>query len=285
MSKSKISISRILIGAVLGLVSLISLLPYINILAVSFSSAVHVDSGNVTFWPQGFTLVNYETVLKDISLIRAFMVSVCLTLAGTAFSLIMTSLLAYPLSRNEFRFKKVCLSMIVFTFVFSAPLIPNFLWIKTLGLYNSLWALIIPSGIHTFNFFILRSFFMQIPEELLDAAKVDGCSEVRTLTRVILPLSKPVMATLGLMYGVSYWNNYMTPLYYINNRLFYPLQLRLWEIIVGAMDFEVSAANLVLSPYALKMTTILLATLPVILIYPFLQKYFVKGMTLGSLKE
>ena len=270
---------------VLGLVAFAAVLPYINLIAVSFSKTSAVEAGKVTFFPIGFNLDNYKAVLSDLSIIRSFVVSAFTTVVGTFFSLIMTVTFAYPLSREEFKLKKVFTVMIMITFIFSAPIIPWYLTMKSMGFYDNLAAIIVPVALSTYNIIIVRSFFTEVPQALIDSAKVDGCGEMRTLFSVILPISKPVMATVGLMYGVSYWNSYTTPLYLINNRNLYTLQLRLKSLILDSSQLEsTNVLGVPVSPQALKMTTILVATLPILCVYPFLQKHFVKGMTLGSVK-
>jgi putative aldouronate transport system permease protein len=202
----------------------------------------------------------------------------------------MTSSFAYPLSRPEYVGRKYLLLMVLFTMIFSAPLIPTFILIKKLHLMNTLWALMIPSAISAFNFFVMRSFFQNIPNELIDAARIDGCSETRILWSVVVPLSRPAMATMAIFYAVFHWNTYQNALYYLNDRALYPLQLRLRELIVSddisidpnASQFADLAAQ---SPEGIKMATVIVATLPILLVYPLLQKHFIKGMLIGSVKS
>ncbi|WP_134698798.1 carbohydrate ABC transporter permease [Ammoniphilus sp. YIM 78166] len=274
----------------LTLLSLTMLLPFFHIFAASLSDSSAVTSGKVVFWPVQFTLDNYLYVFQDFSIWRSFGVSIFVTVAGTLFSLILTASLAYPLSRQEFMYKKVCLLFILFTIIFSAPLIPTYLLVKNLGLLDSVWALIIPSAMSAFNFFVMRSFFQQLPGELIDAARIDGCGEFRILLQIVVPLSKPAFATIGIFYAVYYWNSYFNALMYINNRMLYPLQVKLREMIVsGDMSLEMGSdlAEMMtaISPEGIKMATIIVATVPILIVYPFLQKYFVKGALLGSVKE
>ncbi len=274
----------------LALLSLTMLLPFLNVLAQSLSSSAAVEAGKVGLWPVQPNLVSYEYVFNDRTIWRAFGVTVFITVFGTLINLIMTSSMAYPLSRQEYVGRKYVLLMVLFTMIFSAPLIPTFILIKELKLMNSLWALMIPSAISAFNFFVMRSFFQNIPAELIDAARIDGCSELRIVASLIVPLSKPAMATMGIFYAVSHWNTYMSALYYINNRALYPLQVRLRELIVtddlnidpNSVRFAELAAQ---SPEGIKMATVIVATVPIILIYPFLQKHFIKGMLIGSVKS
>ncbi len=269
----------------LGAIGLIAVLPYINMLAVSLSSSGPVDSGQVAFLPMELTFENYKTVFMDKGILRSVGISAFMTVAGTAFSLLLTVMFAYPLSREEFRLRKLCNVMILIVFIFNAPIIPWYLTMRSYGLYDNLWALILPSALSTYNIIIVRSFFAEVSPALIDAAKVDGCGEMRTLMQIILPISKAVMATVGLMYGVGYWNSYTTPLYLINDRNLYTLQLRIKSIVLDSNALEsMNTVSLGTSTQALKMTTIIVAAIPVLCVYPFLQKHFVKGMTIGSVK-
>lgn len=270
---------------ILGLIGLIAVLPYVNMLAVSLSSSGPVDSGRVAFLPIELTFENYKTVLMDKSIIKSIGVSALMTVAGTVLSLLMTVMFAYPLSREEFRLRKFCNVMILIVFIFNAPIIPWYLTMRSYGLYDNFWALILPSALSTYNIIIVRSFFAEVSPALIDAAKVDGCGEMRTLMQIILPISKAVMATVGLMYGVGYWNSYTTPLYLINDRDLYTLQLRIKSIVLDSNALEsMNVVSTGTSTQALKMTTIIVAAVPVLCVYPFLQKHFVKGMTIGSVK-
>lgn len=270
---------------ILGLIGLIAVLPYVNMLAVSLSSSGPVDSGRVAFLPIELTFENYKTVLMDKSIIKSIGVSALMTVAGTVLSLLMTVMFAYPLSREEFRLRKLCNVMILIVFIFNAPIIPWYLTMRSYGLYDNFWALILPSALSTYNIIIVRSFFAEVSPALIDAAKVDGCGEMRTLMQIILPISKAVMATVGLMYGVGYWNSYTTPLYLINDRDLYTLQLRIKSIVLDSNALEsMNVVSTGTSTQALKMTTIIVAAVPVLCVYPFLQKHFVKGMTIGSVK-
>ncbi|MEC0203882.1 carbohydrate ABC transporter permease [Paenibacillus lautus] len=272
----------------LAVVSAAMIFPILHVAAQSLSSDVAISRGDVGLWPVEFTLSNYAIVLNDTSVWRSFMISVFVTVVGTGINLIATASLAYPLSRNEYRGRKVILMLVLVTFIFSAPLIPNYLLIKSLNMLDTVWALIIPGAISAYNLFIMRSFFMNLPNEIIDSARIDGCGELRIISSIVLPLSKPVMATMGLFYAVAHWNSYSSALYYINSRQLFPLQVRLREIVItdqmGEMDttFE-NLANM--SPEGIKMATIVIATLPIILVYPFLQKYFIKGMLIGSIKS
>lgn len=272
----------------LSVVGLSMVLPMLHVLAQSFSDNAAINSGQVSLWPVGFTLDNYKLILNDPSMWIAFRNSVVITVFGTLINLAATTTLAYPLSRTEYLYRKPVLVMVLITLIFHAPLIPNYLLIKQLGMLNTLWALMIPGAVSAFNLFVMRSFFLNLPNELIDSGKIDGCGEFRTLWHIVLPLSKPAMATMGIIYAVGNWNTYSSAIYYIDKRTLIPLQVRLREIVFtdtfGAAD-STSEMLLTVSPEGLKMAVIVVATVPIMLIYPFLQKHFIKGMLVGSIKS
>ncbi|MEC0228659.1 ABC transporter permease [Paenibacillus ferrarius] len=279
------NIFNIILLAALGL-SMI--LPLIHIIAQSLSNNVAINAGKVALWPVGFTLGSYKLILQDPTIWIGFRNSVIITVFGTLINLFMTTTLAYPLSRQEYLFRKSILIMVLFTLIFSAPLIPNYLLVKQLGLLNTLWALMLPMAISAFNLFVMRSFFLNLPSELLDSARIDGCGEFRILWNIVLPLSKPAMATMGIMYAVGHWNRYAEAVFYIDHRNWIPLQVRLREIVFtdqfGQSDVS-SELMLVLSPEGIKMAVIVVATIPILLVYPFLQRHFIQGMMVGSVKS
>jgi putative aldouronate transport system permease protein len=273
----------------LAFLSLSMLLPLISVLAKSFSSSDAIASGEVFLWPVEFTWSNFGYVFQDESIWRAFLISIVITGGGTLINLLATTSLAYPLSRPEYQGKKIILFMVLLTMIFTAPLIPTYLVVKNLGMIDSLSALVVPSMISAFNFFVMRSFFLNIPSTLIDAARMDGLGELGILFRIVLPLSKPVLATVGIFYGVSHWNNYQSALYYINDPKLYPLQVKLRQMIVNdELSVEANSvySSMALnSPEGIQMATVVVATLPILLLYPFLQKHFVKGTMIGSIKE
>ena len=274
---------------ILIIISIVMLLPFIHVFAQSFSSATAIDQGQV-FLPVEFTLDNYSFVFQDTSIWRSFGVTIFITVVGTIINLIATASLAYPLSRKELKGRKFILLMVLFTMIFSAPLIPTFLVVQSLGLLDTVWALIFPTAISAFNLFVMRSFFVQIPQELIEASRIDGMGELRILFQVVLPLSKPALATLGIFYAVFHWNTYFNALMYIENRNLYPLQIKLREMIVDESFISDPSSNFYTtvmssSPEGIKMATIIIATVPILLIYPFLQRHFLKGFMIGSLKD
>lgn len=263
----------------------IMLLPLLNLLAQSVSSKNFVDSGEVLLIPKGFTLGTYKYALSDNRLIRAFKNTVVITGIGTTLNLAMTMLMAYPLSRKEFMFKKPLLLMVTISIIFAPPLIPRYLLVKAFNLDNSIWAVIIPGAINGFNFFVMRSFFVGIPNSLIDAARIDGCNELRILTRVVAPISKPAMAAVGLFYGVGHWNALFNPLIYLRDPRLHTLQIRLSKIIISNNTEIPDMEAFLFSSTSVKTVSIVLAVVPILVVYPYLQKYFVKGVTLGSVKE
>lgn len=272
----------------LTLLGLTMFLPFMNVIAQSLSSGGAIDRGEVMFWPVEFTTHYYQYVFEDVSIWRAFAISVYITVIGTAINLAATATLAYPLSRQEYVGRRLLLILILLTMIFSAPLIPQFILMRELQLTNTLWALMLPTAISAFNLFVLRSFFAQLPTEIIDAARIDGCGETRTLWSIVLPLSKPALATVGIFYSVTNWNKYMDALYYINDRSLYPLQVKLRELLItddladtGNLAFEVTSQSV----QGVQMAVILVATLPIILLYPFLQRFFISGMLIGSIKS
>jgi len=282
----KISLAGFINALFLGLIALSMLLPFLNVIAVSFSGQVAINNNAVTFWPIDVTLENYRLVFGNKLLVRSIWVSIVVTGLGTLCNMTLTVLLAYAISRKEFLFKRSVTLFILFTFVFPAPMIPTYLLVQKLKMLETIWALIIPGAISTFNLLVLRSFFEQLPESVLESARMDGAGEWRTLYEIVLPMSKASLATVGLFYGVTNWNAYMPAMLYINrNTKLYPLQIKLRDMLLQS-SVEGSSDQLIhLSAYGMKMTIIVVAAIPVLIAYPFVQGYFVKGVTLGSVKE
>ena len=264
----------------------LALFPILHVFSQSLSSAAAIGAGKVYLWPVDFTLENYREILKNESVWQAMKISVIITVAGTLINLLMTAGLAYPLSRSEFMGRRFILLMILFVWIFSAPLIPNYILIKELGMINTLWALMIPNAISTFNLFVMRSFFLTIPVELIESARIDGAGELRTLWSVVLPLSTPVMATMCLFYAVGHWNTYTSALYYIQDMRLMPIQVKLTQYIKDSADALLPNDEVMsnTSESGVKMAVVFLAAVPIIMLYPMLQKHFVKGLTLGSVK-
>lgn len=265
---------------------LLMLAPLVRVFCESVSGKTYVQSNAILFWPKGFTLEAYRVVMSGYSIMTALKNSVFVTVIGTLLSLVMTTLLAYPLSRPEFLFKKPLLLMVTITMIFTAPMIPTYLVVKALQLDNTLWSVMLPTTISAFNFFIMRSFFSGLPNELVEAARIDGCGEFMILLRIVLPLSKASFATLGLFYGVGYWDALQQPLIYLRDPRVYTLQIQLFNMLSSIDEDAVNAISQIqLATDTVKMATIIVTILPILIVYPFLQKYFVTGATLGSVKE
>ena len=285
----KISISQIVMMAVVTVFVLVCLYPFLNVIAYSFSSASAVMAGQVTLLPVGFQTAAYQQILKQTQVWQAMGITVFVTFAGTALGLVLTTFAAYALSKDDLKGRKVITGLILFTMYFGGGIIPTFLVVRGVGLYDSVAALVIPSSMNVFNFIIMRTFFKNIPGELKEAALIDGADDMRILWKIIIPLSLPIIATVGLYYAVSYWNDYFSALLYIQSPEKFSLQLRLRQILFAdqlnnmAMPSE-GSTSVKIMPETLKMAVIVLTTLPIVAVYPWLQKYFVKGTMVGAVK-
>ena len=288
MKRKKLSIGQILNGFFVALLAFICLYPFLNVLAYSVSGYNAVLSGRVTFYPIDFNLDAYKQILGKTQIWLAMKTTVLVTLYGTSLSLALTILAAFALSRKDLPGRSFFTAVVLFTMYFSGGMIPTFLVVKHVGMFDTLMALFIPQSINVFNFIVMRTFFRNIPESLEEAARIDGASYMKVLIKMILPLSVPIIATIGLFYAVSYWNTYFDALLYIQKPDLYTLQLRLKSLLFGE-ELNNSNANLegigtqVMSQ-SLKMATVAVSTIPILVIYPWLQKYFVKGVMIGSVK-
>ncbi|MEF3302743.1 carbohydrate ABC transporter permease [Paenibacillus sp. GYB003] len=262
--------------------------PIVHLAAISFSSQFYTEAKLVSFWPKGFNVEVYKTIFGMENIWRSMFNSIVITVVGTLIALAFTASMAYPLSRPQMKGRKWVLRGIIVTFVFSAPLIPNYLLIRSLGMENSLWALMIPGALNAFNVIIMKTFFQGISSEMFDASKIDGCSELGSFARIAIPLSAPVIATIALFHAVGQWNSYFGALIYIRSKDLLPLQVLLRNLVVEEQANQMASATEVstmLTPEMLKAGITLFATAPILIVYPFLQKYFVKGAMVGSLKE
>lgn len=262
------------------------LVPMLHMIAVSFSSDVYVLKGKVGLWPKQFTTQMYQYVFEDERIFRSYGNTIFYTVLGTALSLTVTAMGAYALSKNRIIFHKFFSLMIVFTMFFSGGMIPTYLVIKSYGLLDTIWAVILPGLVSTWNFIVMRSFFDAYPTEIEESGKIDGLNEAGIFFHLVLPTSKPVMATIGLYYAVGLWNAYFTPFIYLNKPSLYPLQLILHEILsTGSNNNKVvGVGDVMVVDESLKYATVLVAIAPIMAVYPFLQKYFVKGVMVGAVK-
>jgi len=275
---------------ILCLAALTIIIPVLHVLAGSLSSTNALIHSKVGIFPVDFNLDNYFLVMQNQVFWNSFKVSFFVVAVGTALNMVMTLVTAYPLSKGYLKGRYAILLFIVFTMIFSAPMIPNYILVKELGLMNTLWSLIVPPALSAFNLILCVTFFRSLPEELFEAARVDGMSEYRILWKIAVPLSMPIMVTLILFYAVSHWNSYFSALIYITNRSLYPLQLYLYNLLAEANALDnyrgiSMVENWNTSPQGLQMASIVVATAPIVMIYPFLQKHFIKGALIGSLKE
>jgi len=276
----------------LVIVTIIILLPLIYIVSASFSSAEAVIAGRVTLWPVDFSLLGYQTIFEHSKVWNGFANSLFYTFFGTIFNVVMTIIAAYPLSRHDLVGRRFITFAFIFTMLFSGGLIPTYMVVRDLGLLNTRWAMILPTGIGPFNLLITIAFFRTtIPPELIEAARIDGASDFRIFRSVILPLARPIIAVLALFYAVNtHWNTYFQALIYLKDQELFPLQIVLREILIQnsidasmLIDVEDLVAREGLRDL-LKFSLIVVASVPVMLIYPFVQRHFIKGMMIGSVK-
>lgn len=270
------------------IVSLICVIPMINLLAKSLSGTEYLVRNEVYLIPKGFNINAYVTVLKDVKYIRSFFWTVFLTFVCTIFSLVMTTLCAYPLIFDKLKGRSVINIFITITMFFNAGTIPNYLLMKSLHLLNNPLVLIVPGCLSVYNMIIMRSFFYGIPDSLRESAEIDGATFFQILVKIYVPLSKPVFATLALFYAVGRWNGYSDALMYMKEPKYYPLQLLLYNIINNINQVEVATQEGFSTPglsESLKAAVVMFSTVPILCVYPWLQRYFIHGVTLGAVKE
>ena len=275
----------------LCLVLIIILYPLYFVLIASFSDPLAVIAGNVSFFPVSFNLESYRLVFKNSQVMTGYRNTILYTVAGTSLNIVMSICAAYPLSRRNLKGKGFGLAMMVFTMFFSGGMIPTYIIISDLGILDTFWVMILPTALSVYNVMIMRTFFAtSIPHELEEAAVVDGASHLRILMSVILPLSKPILAVMVLYYAVGHWNSYFNALLYLSDQNRYPLQLILRAILIQNQASEESFSeigntyNRMLLSETMKYALIIISSVPVLILYPFLQKYFVQGVMIGSVK-
>jgi putative aldouronate transport system permease protein len=272
--------------SILLLIALACLIPFLNVIASSFATTQEVIEKDFILFPSTFTLAAYEYIFSTPTIFKSFAVSLGVTGVGTLVSMVLTSLMAYGLSRKYLHGRRTINFIVVFTMLFSGGMIPTYLVVKSLGLINTYWALIMPVAISAFNLIIMRNFFQAIPDSLEESAKVDGCNDLMIFFKIILPLSLPSIATISLFYAVAYWNEYTNAILYLNDSTKWPIQVLLRQIVIvsSGMQADASVVDVVPPAQTIKMAVITVATIPMLIIYPFLQKYFVKGAFVGSVK-
>ena len=275
--------------ALLMIVALVCVLPFIYILVASFTAPEELIKGGFVLFPTKFSLEGYRYILSTDIILSSLGVSVFITIVGTLSNLFFTALLAYPLAQKDVAGTKLVMRLVVFSMLFSGGMIPTYMMVRWTGLLDSTASLIIPGLISAFNLIIMRNFFQQLPEGLEEAARIDGASDPGILFRIVLPLSAPVLASLTLFYAVGHWNSYFNAVLYINDNALWPIQVWLRQIVIlsqgGIGDSTQFGSDYVAPPAeTVKMAVIVLSTLPILLVYPFLQKHFAKGALLGSVK-
>lgn len=284
MVSKKVTVFDVVNMTLLGLMALTMVYPMINLVIVSFSSITDVMAGSRGFLlPSSLDLSAYQYVFSYGNLWSAYKNTIFLTVVGTCVNLIMSTIAAYVLSEKAMPGRNALMSVVLVTMFFSGGLVPSYIVANQLKLVDSLWALILPGSISTWNMIIMRNFFQGIPLSLKESARMDGAGELRILLRIILPLSLPVMATMALFYGVGHWNQYSGAIIYINTPSKYPLQVIIRQMYSQAIQ-EVSSDSLPPPVETVRAATVVIAVVPILCVYPFLQKYFVKGVMVGALK-
>jgi putative aldouronate transport system permease protein len=270
---------------VLSMMALVTVYPVFYIVAISFSDTASIVQDKVFLWPRGFNFDAYTQILKDPRIPRAYLNTLVYTGLGTFINLLMTAVAAYPLSRQGFFGRKFFMVAIVITMFLNGGIIPTYLIVQNLHLIDTIWAIVLPNAIWTIELLILKSFYEAMSGSLRESALIDGASEYRILFSIVIPLSKPALASIGLFYFMGHWNSFFLPMIYLNDTKLYPLQVVLRDMLIYDSAKEMGvAAQAALTPQAMKNATIFLSMIPVLMIYPFAQKYFAKGIMLGSEK-
>ena len=280
---------NVIVTVIASVALIVTLYPLVFVISASISSPFDLMAGRVWLWPLNVTLEGYKVVLEYDRIWSGFYNSLIITIGGTLINLFVTIIAAYPLSRKDLKLRKPILMMFTFTMLFSGGLIPSYLLIRNLGLYNTRWALVIPNAMSMFNFMITRTYFSSnIPGEMLESAKIDGCSDFRFIWSIVIPLSGAIIAVITLYYAVSHWNAYFNAMLYVTNRTKQPLQIILREILILNMSEQMmegtTKADAMYLAEQMKYSLIVLASLPLLIAYPFVQRYFVKGVMIGALK-
>ncbi|MFD0679768.1 MULTISPECIES: carbohydrate ABC transporter permease [unclassified Paenibacillus] len=269
---------------VLGIAGLAAIFPLMYVVSVSITPFSEVlKNGGFILIPKSVTFTAYQKLFSESNIPQAFWITIFITIVGTIINLILTALMAYPLSRKKLPGRKGFLLLVVFTMLFSGGIIPTYLIVKALGLIDSVWAMILPNAVWSFNVLIMKSFFENLPDELFESARMDGAKEFRILLQIVIPLSVPSLLTIGLFYLVGHWNEFFQAVMYVTDRTLFPLQVVIREILMLTQQPMDNAENM-LPTETMQMASVVIASLPVIMIYPFIQKHFTKGMLLGSVK-
>ena len=287
--RHRLSLFDLVLYGLMCMLIVITLYPLYYVTINSLSDSRHVLSQSVNLYPKGFTLASYKVVLADPAMLRAYANTVLYTLVGTVLNIVLTAMCAYPLSIPGFFGRKLFTMLIVFTMLFNGGIIPRYLVVRALGMIDTLWAVVLPVAILTWYMFIMRTYFRGIPDALRESAFIDGANDVQILFRVILPLSAPVIGALTVFYTVFHWNSFFNALIYLNSAERYPLQILLRNVTIedqmsGYVADFFDESDFAVAEQTIKYTVIMVSTLPILTIYPFMQKHFTKGVTIGAVK-
>lgn len=286
-TRSKFNIFTLLRMLFLLFVTLVILVPMLHITAVSFSRNEEIMKNEVFLIPRGFTVEAYRYVLTDPKVILAYRNTIIYVVVGTFLSLAATSSGAYALSKERLFFQRGWMVGVIITMFFSGGMIPVFLTVKKLGLYDTMWALVLPGLVSSWNLVIMRSFFMSFPQEVEESGKMDGLTDIGVFFRLVLPVSKASLSSIGLFYAVAIWNSYFSPFLYLETPSKFPLQIVLRSMLIAGTSLNAmvqSGGDMTMIPESLKYATVIVAIIPIIAVYPFIQKHFVKGVMIGSVK-
>jgi putative aldouronate transport system permease protein len=266
----------------------VTVLPFLYMVLGSFASPEQFAKQGMVLIPTKFSVEAYTYIFSTDTIVRSLLNTIYITLAGTFINILFTALMAYPLSRRELLGRRSVMLMVIFSMLFSGGMIPTFLVVKSLDLIDSLWSLLLPGAISAFNLIILKIFFQQMPEGIEESAKIDGCNDLIILIKIVLPLSLPAIATFSLFYAVGHWNSFFSAILYINDTAKWPIQVILRQVVImsegGIGDSSQVNDTFTIPPQSIKMAVITVSTLPILIVYPFLQKHFAKGVLLGSVK-
>ena len=276
-------------AAILILFGALMLFPFLNLAAKSFSGTTAIITGKVFFWPVDFQTNTYQYVLRQSQFWNSFWVSIQVTVLGTLGAMLVNCLTAYPLSKTWLYKRKAFILFFVFCMLFSGGMVPTYFLIRSLGMINTIWALIMPGVLSVYNMILLKNFFEEIPEAIEESAQLDGAGSLRTLVSIVLPMSLPAIATIGLFYAVGYWDNYMSGILYITTPAKRPLQQYLYQLVTESLNIDAALdadtqEQMALTSESIRSATIMLSCVPIMCVYPFLQKYFVAGLRVGSVK-
>lgn len=291
MKKRKISLFDVILYLVFGLIALITIYPFYNVLIVSLANTLASATYSPYLYPHVFDLTGYKTIMSDTYFYRSLGTTLFVTIVGTTLNMVFSVTAAYVLSRKRLIGRKFFLSAILFTMLFSGGLIPTYLVVSGLGLDNSIWSMIFPSMISTYYLIIMKNYFVSLPASLEEAARIDGANEFVVMTRIFIPISKPFMATFLLFYAVERWDEWWNAYLYISDKNIKPLQIYLRDVLVNFNSQLATQAQSMMSSHnkvfvqSIQMATIIITMLPILCVYPFVQKYFVKGVLVGSVKE